>query len=67
MKFNISKVDCNHDIWVLKGGNCYPYPTYPLGACMEWEFVTFHGWPPYKKFYSIVILGANWGNYVKKI
>jgi len=40
------KVDCNRDIWVLKGANCYPYPTYPLGACMEWEFVTFCGQAP---------------------
>jgi len=34
MKFIILKVDCNNNIWVLKGGKCYPYPTCPMGACM---------------------------------
>jgi hypothetical protein len=67
MKFNILKVDCNRDIWDIKGANCYPYLTYPLGACMEWEFELFVGNPHKRNSILLLFWGLIEGIMSKKI
>jgi hypothetical protein len=56
MKFIILKADCNHNIWVLKGGKCYPYPTCPMGACMGGSLL-FLGNPKKGNFIILLFWG----------